>query len=137
MGMDVNRLIQDLVKHLHKTRDVPDEKFIMQFLHKFLVTSFTEKLPDSKKIASLWELSTLLASMLEKNEEIAFKSANVTMSILSQAFRTGRSMLVHCAVAGSLTPSEFKYPFSNTETPSDPPESDAAIRLVANFLKMG
>lgn len=137
MGTDVNRLIQDLVKHLHKTRDVPDEKFIMQFLHKFLVTSFTEMLPDSKKIASLWELSALLASMLEKNEKIAFKSANVMASILSYNFRTGHSMLVHCAVAGSLTPSAFKYPFSNTETPSDPPESDAAIRLVANSLKMG
>ncbi|KAK2459291.1 hypothetical protein APHAL10511_008693 [Amanita phalloides] len=125
MGTDMSQLIQELVRYLNKTKDIPGEKFIVQFLHKFLVMSFTEELPDSKKVASLWELSVLVASMLEKNKEIAFKSANVTLNILSHAFRTGRSMLVHCAVAGSLVPSMLKYPFGNTETSG--PDSDAAI----------
>ncbi|KAF8347301.1 hypothetical protein F5887DRAFT_1175044 [Amanita rubescens] len=126
MGMDMNRLIQDLVRHINKTQDVPDENFLMHFLHRFLVESFTEKLPDSKKIASLWELSTLLANMRDNNNKIAFKSPEVTLTLLSHSFRTARSVLVHCAVAGSFTPSELKHPRSNTETP----ESDTAIRFL-------
>ncbi|KAK2462989.1 hypothetical protein APHAL10511_004976 [Amanita phalloides] len=128
MGIGMNQLIQELVRHLNKAKDIPGEKFIVQFLHKFLVISFTEKLLDSRKIASLWELSALMACMLEQNEAIAFKSANVTLNILSHAFRTGRSMLVHCAVAGSLVPSMLKYPFNNTEKSNT--DSDAAIRFL-------
>jgi hypothetical protein len=129
LGMDMIHLIQDLVRHIDQTPDVSDETFLMHFLHKFLITSFTEKLPDSKKIASLWELSTLLANMWDNNNKITFKSPEVTLTLLSHSFRTARSMLVHCAVAGSFTPSMLKpYPCSNTEAP----ESDTAIRSVSN-----
>lgn len=129
----MNKLIQELVQHLHKIRDVPNDKYVMHFLHKFLVTSFTEALSNSKRIASLWELSTLLACMLQKDATIAFKTPEVTMNLLSQAFRTGRSMLVHCAVAGSLIPHQLTYPF---KTLTSSPESDI-IRSVAISLRTG